>query len=143
LAPALEVDDVVYTSNGDTRIYDVSPIALKKFGARVGIEGKFNRTLSWAYGGEVGYRPSIEGRGFYALLKISLPVFGTNLNYKVESFGRYQGRHQNAPALLRFFYYHWRVTSQWSWKPGSRRPYGIFRILPNRESYSSTSPRCL
>lgn len=88
LAPALEVDDVVYTSNGDTRIYDVSPIALKKFGARVGIEGKFNRTLSWAYGGEVGYRPSIEGRGFYALLKISLPVFGTNLNYKVESFGR-------------------------------------------------------
>src|SRR5690606_26076826 len=87
-APSLEIDDVVYTSNGDSRIYDVSPIDVKKFGARVGIEGKFNRTLSWAYGGEVGYRPSIEGRGFFALIKISIPVFGTNLNYKVESFGK-------------------------------------------------------
>ncbi|HLT81382.1 MAG TPA: hypothetical protein VKZ86_10150 [Cyclobacteriaceae bacterium] len=88
LAPALEIDDVVYTNGGDTRVYDVSPVKVRKFGARIGVEGKFNRTLSWAYGGEIGYRPSIEGRGFYALLKISLPVFGTNLNYKVESFGK-------------------------------------------------------
>lgn len=88
IAPSLEVDDVVYTANGQTGIYDVSPIKVKKFGARIGIEGKFNRTLSWSYGGEIGYRPSIEGRTFYALLKISLPVFGTNLNYKVESFGK-------------------------------------------------------
>lgn len=87
-APSLDIDDVVYTSNGETRTYNVSAIDVKKFGARVGLEGKFNRTLSWAYGGEIGYRPSIEGRTFYALLKISLPVFGTNLNYKVESFGK-------------------------------------------------------
>jgi hypothetical protein len=83
-APSLEIDDVVYQGVP----YDVSPINLKKFGVRAGIEGKFNRTLSWAYGGEIGYRPSIEGRTFYALIKISFPVFGTNLDYKVESFGK-------------------------------------------------------
>jgi hypothetical protein len=44
--------------------------------------------FSWAYGAEVGYRPSFEGRSFYAMFKISFPVFGTNLDYKVESFGK-------------------------------------------------------
>jgi hypothetical protein len=83
-APALELDDVYYQGVA----YDVSPVDLKKFGVRAGIEGKFNRMLSWAYGGEIGYRPSIEGKGFFALLKISIPVFGTNLDYKVESFGK-------------------------------------------------------
>lgn len=84
LSPSVDVDNIVYQGVP----YDVSPIAVKKFGFRAGIEGKFNRTLSWAYGGELGYRPSIEGRMFYALLKISFPVFGTNLDYKVESFGK-------------------------------------------------------
>jgi hypothetical protein len=57
-------------------------------GFRVGMDGRFNRTFSWAYGAEVGYRPSLEGRSFYAVFKISFPVFGTNLDYKVESFGK-------------------------------------------------------
>ena len=94
VAPSVKVDDIVYTerdSGGSiiaTRSYSSEPIGVKKFGFRAGIEGKFNRTLSWAYGGEIGYRPGIEGRMFYALLKISFPVFGTNLDYKVESFGK-------------------------------------------------------
>jgi hypothetical protein len=93
-SPSVQLDDIVYTERDAlgvpiaTRTYDISPIAVKKFGFRAGIEGKFNRTLSWAYGGEIGYRPGIEGRMFYALLKISFPVFGTNLDYKVESFGK-------------------------------------------------------
>jgi hypothetical protein len=57
-------------------------------GVRVGMDGRFNRMFSWAYGAEVGYRPSLEGRSFYAVFKISFPVFGTNLDYKVESFGK-------------------------------------------------------
>jgi hypothetical protein len=91
-APALTVDDIVYTDNdansasSGTRTYSVSPVKLQTFGARAGIDGRFNRTFSWAYGAEVGYRPSIEGRCFYALVKISFPVFGSNLDYKVESF---------------------------------------------------------
>lgn len=84
LSPRVSLDNIVYQGTA----YDVSPVGLKKFGVRAGIEGKFNRTLSWAYGGEIGYRPGIEGRMFYALVKISFPVFGTNLDYKVESFGK-------------------------------------------------------
>jgi hypothetical protein len=94
--PSTEIDDVVYTQRdtngalipGSTSTYSVDAVKTKSVGFRLGIEGKFNRQLSWAYGGELGYRPSLEGRGFFALLKISFPVFGTQLDYKVESFGK-------------------------------------------------------
>lgn len=82
VAPRVSLEDIVYQGTA----YDISPLGTKKIGFRAGIEGKFNRTLSWAYGGEIGYRPGIEGRMFYALIKISFPVFGTNLDYKTESF---------------------------------------------------------
>jgi hypothetical protein len=97
VSPSMTLDDIVYTERDisgvpvgpdATRTYDISPVGVKKFGFRAGIEGKFNRSLSWAYGGELGYRPSLDGRMFYAMLKISIPVFGTTLNYKVESFGK-------------------------------------------------------
>ena len=84
VAPSVNLDNIVYKGTP----YDVTPVSLTKVGFRAGIEGKFNRTMAWAYGGELGYRPGIEGRMFYALLKISFPVFGTNLDYKVESFGK-------------------------------------------------------
>jgi hypothetical protein len=93
-APSLKVDDIIYSkadpsgSRFDTNTYSASAISLSKFGFRAGIEGKFNRTLGWAYGAEIGMRPSIQGKMTYALLKISFPVFGTNVNYKVESFGK-------------------------------------------------------
>ena len=96
IAPSLKIDDVVYTpklANGvrdtdNTATYSVSPVKTKTIGFRAGIDGRFNRTLSWSYGGEVGYRPSFDKSGFYVLLKIAFPVFGTNLDYKVESFGK-------------------------------------------------------
>jgi hypothetical protein len=100
VAPSIKVDDVVYTDRGydvdgnpsatygQTRTYSVDAVKTKAIGFRMGVDGKFNRTMSWAYGGEFGYRPSLAGRGFYMLLKISFPVYGTNLDYKVESFGK-------------------------------------------------------
>ncbi len=96
IAPSFKVDDVVYTpktTNGarlidDTAAYSVSPVKTKTIGFRAGIDGRFNRQLSWSYGGEVGYRPSFDKSGFYVLVKIAFPVFGTNLDYKVESFGK-------------------------------------------------------
>jgi hypothetical protein len=96
IAPSLKIDDIVYTpklANGvrdtdNTATYSVSPVKTKTIGFRAGIDGRFNRTLSWSYGGEVGYRPSFDKSGFYVLLKIAFPVFGTNLDYKVESFGK-------------------------------------------------------
>jgi hypothetical protein len=94
VSPMLSVDDIVYTTKDENGLpigrstYSAEAIALKKFGFRLGIDGRFNRQFSWSYGGEIGYRPSLEGRTFFALLKISFPVFGTNLDYKVESFGK-------------------------------------------------------
>lgn len=96
-SPSIKLDDIVYTRRdaltgallaGETGVYSVSPIKTTTIGFRAGIDGRFNRQFSWSYGAEVGYRPSISGRMFYALLKVSFPVFGTNLDYKVESFGK-------------------------------------------------------
>jgi hypothetical protein len=94
-SPSLKVDDIVYTDrdpntpqDATPRVYSVSPVKTQTFGFRTGIDGRFNRALSWAYGAEIGYRPSVQGAGFFALLKISFPVYGTNLDYKVESFGK-------------------------------------------------------
>jgi hypothetical protein len=92
-SPSIAIDDVVYTDKTDpgalvTRTYSVNAVKTKTFGFRAGIDGRFNRTMSWAYGAEVGYRPSIEGQSFFAMLKISFPVYGTNLDHKVEAFGK-------------------------------------------------------
>jgi hypothetical protein len=94
VSPWVNVDNVVYTDtdpsspNAGTQTYSVDALKTKMLGFRVGMDGRFNRMFSWAYGAEVGYRPSLEGRSFYAVFKISFPVFGTNLDYKVESFGK-------------------------------------------------------
>lgn len=94
-APSFKIDDVVYTGidnngnkTGATNTYSVDAVNVKKIGFRAGIDGKFNRQWSWSYGAEFGYRPGIEGKNFFVLAKISFPVFGTNLDYKVESFGK-------------------------------------------------------
>lgn len=83
-APMLALEDVKF--NGDK--YFVSALKMNPLGFRLGMDGKFNRSLSWGYGGELGYRPSIKGRSFYTMFRISLPMFGTNLDNKVESFGK-------------------------------------------------------
>lgn len=94
VSPSTHIDDVVYTSldptspNFGTHSYSVNPVKTKMLGFRVGMDGRFNRMFGWAYGAEIGYRPSLEGRSFFAMFKISFPVFGTNLDYKVEAFGK-------------------------------------------------------
>jgi len=83
-APSLNLDPIVYQNEE----YSTKAIKTQSLGFRAGIDGKFNRQLAWAYGGEFGYRPSLQGRSFFAMLKISFPIFGTNLDYKVESFAK-------------------------------------------------------
>ncbi len=83
-APSLTLDPVTYNNQK----YSTDAIKTHSIGLRAGIDGKFNRTLSWSYGGEFGYRPTIVGQGFFAMFKISFPLYSTNLDYKVESFGK-------------------------------------------------------
>lgn len=80
-APSIKLDPVAYNNSE----YATDAIKLNNIGMRVGIDGKFNRKFAWAYGGEIGYRPSIDGRGFFALMKISFPVFSSNLQKKTEN----------------------------------------------------------
>jgi len=68
--------------------YSVENIKTNMIGGRIGIDGKYNRTLSWGYGGEVGFKPGFGKGGFFALIKISLPVYSTNLEYDVEAFAK-------------------------------------------------------
>jgi len=51
-------------------------------GFRGGLNAKFNRKLSWAYGVEAGIRPGIKKRGFFVMFKMSLPVWGKKLKVK-------------------------------------------------------------
>jgi hypothetical protein len=82
--PLVTVDDIY----DDGIRYSSEPILKSVLGFRVGLEGKFNRKFSWGYGGEIGYRPGLQQSGFFALIKISLPIFSTQLRYQVESFGK-------------------------------------------------------
>ena len=84
IAPSITVDDVLYNNN----VYDASVLDTNMLGVRGGMEGKFNRDFSWAYGAEIGFRPGIRNRGFYALFKISFPVIGTSLSHSKEAFGK-------------------------------------------------------
>lgn len=83
-APYLELDAIEYNNEK----YSIKALKMNPLGFRLGMDGKFNRSLSWGYGGEIGYRPSIKGRSFYTMFRISLPMFGTNLQNKVESFAK-------------------------------------------------------
>jgi hypothetical protein len=83
-APMLKLDNIEY--GGTT--YSTSAVKMNPLGFRLGMDGKFNRSLGWGYGGELGYRPSLKGRSFFMMFRFSFPIFGTNLENKVESFGK-------------------------------------------------------
>ncbi|WP_375580758.1 hypothetical protein ABWH96_07000 [Marivirga tractuosa] len=88
--PMVNVENFFHQPTGATQFfeYDASTINTFLFGGRIGIDGHFNRTLGWGYGAEIGVRPGLEKRGFYGLLKITFPMYGTKLDYNVEAFGR-------------------------------------------------------
>ncbi|HBH22486.1 MAG TPA: hypothetical protein DDY13_03595 [Cytophagales bacterium] len=86
--PFVTVSDIYEQIDNGERLYTGDQINTSILGARAGIEGKFNRALAWGYGAEVGYRPGLQGSGFYMTAKISFPVFSTKLDNRVESFGK-------------------------------------------------------
>jgi len=88
IAPSVKVDDVILGNDlGDTR-YLTESIKTRMIGGRVGIDGLFNREFSWSYGAEIGFRPSVASGGFYTLIKLGFPVFGTKLSQQKEAFGK-------------------------------------------------------
>lgn len=83
-SPSIILEDVVYQGN----TFSTDPVETNNLGFRVGIEGKFDRIMSWSYGVEAGIRPGVAKRGFFLMGRISFPVFGTNFrrNYLPTRF---------------------------------------------------------
>jgi hypothetical protein len=81
IAPIVKVEDVVQ----DRNIYSISPIKTRKIGFRAGFEGMYNREFSWSYGAEIGYKPSIQTRGFYAMVKVGF-AFASRLQQQRQSY---------------------------------------------------------
>ena len=55
--------------------FNVSPIKINRLGGRIGAEVRYNQASFVAVGAEIGYRPSIQGEGMYAVVKLSIPAF--------------------------------------------------------------------
>jgi hypothetical protein len=60
---------------GTEETFDVEPVKTNPFGGRLGFELRYNQNSFLSLGGELGYRPSISGQGFYGLVKLSIPTF--------------------------------------------------------------------
>ena len=88
--PLINVDDVKYKPDLLSPFVALSsePVETNKLGFRIGMDGKFNRQFGWSYNAEIGMRPSVKTRSFYAVVKISFPVFTTSLSHEVEAFGK-------------------------------------------------------
>lgn len=84
VAPSVSMTNIFYQGIE----YSTENVKTSKVGFRAGMEGKFNRELGWAYGAEMGIRPGIQSKSFYALLKISFPVFSTRMDHSKEAFGK-------------------------------------------------------
>ena len=76
ITPVVNVHNVFY--NGTE--YNLGPLKESKIGARLGIEGRHNRELGWGYGAELGIKPGMRKGGFFALVKITVPIYSTNLD---------------------------------------------------------------
>ncbi|MDJ1466268.1 hypothetical protein QNI19_21210 [Cytophagaceae bacterium DM2B3-1] len=91
-APFVQVEDVAFQyKKVETsqilynELYPVSNVKLKHLGFRLGMEGLFNRELSWTYGAELGFRPSLQSRGFYANIHVGF-AFASKMQQKRQAY---------------------------------------------------------
>jgi hypothetical protein len=75
--PWTSLQPFAYAANGsgDKEEFEVDKIKVLKMGFRTGFEIRHNENPFISAGGEIGYRPAIQGQGFYAALRIGIPVF--------------------------------------------------------------------
>lgn len=75
--PFIQVADVHTREVGgsNTETFSGKELKTNSLGARVGLDLRFNQKMYYALGLETGIRPSLQGQGFYGLLKVSFPAF--------------------------------------------------------------------
>ena len=62
-------------NTGEREDFNTDAVNLSKIGFRTGFEIRYNEASFMSAGGEIGYRPAIQGQGFFASLRIGIPVF--------------------------------------------------------------------
>jgi hypothetical protein len=62
-------------------VYDAAAIPVKNLGFRLGFDGMYNRDFGWSWGGELGYRPSVQGRSFFVTARVAFAI-GTRFDQK-------------------------------------------------------------
>ena len=72
--------------SGTEETFDLSGIGLNKVGGRLGFDIRYNQQSYLSFGAELGYRPAIQGQGWFGLVKLSIPTF---------SFGQKPGKVAN------------------------------------------------
>ncbi len=82
--PGISIENIMYNN----KVYLSDNVKTNMFGFRLGMDGKFNREFGWGYGAEIGLRPGVQTRSFFASVKISFPVYSTTLSHQVEAFGK-------------------------------------------------------
>ena len=89
IMPFTDIEPLEYiVSATESELYPIDDIQTTFFGFRLGMDGKFNREFGWGYGAEIGLRPGLAKRGFYASVRVSFPIYGTQLQHTVEAFGK-------------------------------------------------------
>lgn len=76
-APALQLSNISinHPTTGENITYSTTPVKLNTLGWKTGFEFKFNEEAYLSFGGEIGVRPSVAGRGFYTMARIGVPVY--------------------------------------------------------------------
>lgn len=90
-APSVVLEDMQYRPDPllPSISYSLNGLERNNVGFRLGVEGKFNREIGWAYGLETGIRPGIKKKGFFFAAKVTMPLFSTSLeDQNKEAFGR-------------------------------------------------------
>lgn len=76
-SPFLRVDNIIIQEPGTENnvVYSTDNLRLNRLGWRAGFDIMYNQDTYFSFGGEIGARPTLAGRGIYAMAKVGFPVF--------------------------------------------------------------------
>lgn len=64
-----------WKNTGTQENFSTDGIKLSKIGGKVGAEIRYNQASFISLGAEIGYQPSIQGEGWFGVLKLCMPTF--------------------------------------------------------------------
>lgn len=71
----LDAIETRWKNSGTAENFSTNAIKLSKLGGKVGAEIRYNQASFISLGAEIGYQPSIQGEGWFGVLKLCMPTF--------------------------------------------------------------------